>query len=117
MALRDFSNHKTIYVDVDGTLLLWPGGRPGRVPRKGESGFGAPPAINEKLVNALKLWKLAEVDQGRTLVIWSHGGRVHAELAGRLTGLSQYVDAFLPKPRLWIDDHKTPWAGTLIEGP
>lgn len=117
MAGRDLSKFKSIYVDVDGTLLLWPGGRPGRVPRRTEPGFGESPAINSALVASLIEWKISEVAEGRTLVVWSHGGRGHAELAGRLTGLTPYVDAFLPKPRLWIDDHTNPMVGTAIEKP
>lgn len=99
-----------IYVDVDGTLLIWPG-KPGRVPRKGEAGHGFPPRINYRLVNALQNWHRC----GKVLVLWSRGGVGHCEYAARLCGLAP--DACLPKPRIAIDDSpKTITAGEKKRG-
>ena len=98
-----FKNHlgvyieRTVYVDVDGTLLIWPGPRPGRVPRKGELEFGLPPAVNTKLVKRLR-------DSGAQIIIWSRGGEAHAEYAARFCGLDDIVTACLTKPDLIVDD-------------
>lgn len=92
------NRYDVLYVDVDGTLLRWPGLKPGRVPRPGEPGHGARPTVNAELVAALKEWHRA----GRTLVVWSHGGAEHARMAANLCGLSPA--ACLPKPRAAIDD-------------
>lgn len=86
-----------IYVDVDGTLLIWPG-EAGRVPRPGEPHHGGPPAINVPLVEQLKAWHRA----GRALVFWSRNGTKHCQMAARLTGLKPL--ACLPKPNAAIDD-------------
>lgn len=93
-----FDAYAALYVDVDGTLLLWPGDRPGRVPRRGEPHYGEPPAVNTSLVTELKRWH----QPPRTLVIWSHGGAAHAAMAANLCGLSPA--ACLPKPSCAIDD-------------
>lgn len=99
-----------VYVDVDGTLLLWPD-RPGRVPRPGEPGHGKPPTINKALADALRAWHRG----GRCLVLWSRGGKAHCEYAAQLCGLKP--DACLPKPRVAIDDKPiTVTAGEVKRG-
>lgn len=87
----------TIYVDVDGTLLIWPG-KAGRPPREGEAGFGEIPKVNAPLVEALRRWHR----DGKVLVFWSRGGTKHCEFAAQLCGLKP--NACLPKPRIAIDD-------------
>ena len=94
----NLSAYRVVFVDVDGTLLLWPGERPGRVPRPGEPGHGQPPAINRGLVDALKAWH----GDGRVLVIWSRGGIDHCRMAAQLCCLKP--DACVPKPDAAIDD-------------
>lgn len=94
-----------IYVDVDGTLLFWPG-KPGRQPGPGEAGFGELPKINKPLADCLRSWH----KKGRTLVVWSRGGPEHCKLAAKLCGLNP--DACLYKPEICIDDH----ANTVTAG-
>ncbi len=86
---------RTIYVDVDGTLVFWPGNRPGRYPRKGESGYGEDPAINAKLVERLNA---SDAD----IVIWSRSGKAHAEWAAKYCNINAI--ACLSKPNLMVDD-------------
>lgn len=96
-ALSWCKNTPVVYVDVDGTLLLWPG-KAGRVPRPGEAGHGELPTLNQPLIDALKRWHR----DGKVLVLWSRGGTEHCRFAAKLCGLDP--DACLPKPKLAIDD-------------
>lgn len=93
--------YESVYVDVDGTLLLWPGRSPGAVPRPAEAGHGEPPAVNEPLVDVVKKWHR----DGRTPVVWSQGGAKHARMAADLCGLAP--GACLRKPAAVVDDHLT----------
>jgi hypothetical protein len=97
----NFDQYTSIYVDVDGTLLLWPWRKPGVVPRQGEDGFGLPPTLNTILIETLRKWHRGD----RTLVLWSFNGGEHAKMAASLCNLNP--DACLPKPRAIVDDtHK-----------
>lgn len=87
---RGETNH--LYVDVDGTLLIWP--TVAGSPRSGET-----PKVNEALVDCIKRW--LKVSKGR-LVIWSMGGPEHAELAATLCGFDTCI--CIAKPDLVIDD-------------
>lgn len=87
-----------IYVDVDGTIVFWPDPSPGRAMMPGDPRIGGP-RINQPMVDALKRFYVP----GKTcLVIWSRGGAVHAKKMAEFCGLS--ADAYLPKPRLVVDD-------------
>lgn len=90
--------YTSIYVDVDGTLLFWPGKKKGHVPRPGEKEYGKAPEINQPLVNALKNWHKGN----NVLVLWSKGGVEHCEKAASRCDLNP--DACLPKPQVAIDD-------------
>lgn len=96
----DLSRYSSVYVDVDGTLLIWPGSDPGRMPLFGEHGYGQQPTINRELVEQLKKWKKSGPDN--TLVIWSRNGTKHAFRAAAACELT--ADACLPKPDVAIDD-------------
>lgn len=87
------TNH--VFVDVDGTLLIWP-------TRAGSPGPGEVPKVNQPLVDQLKAWK---VKTGGTLVIWTRGGTAHAEMARKLCGLDAICVA---KPEVTIDDADAP---------
>lgn len=83
----------TIFVDVDGTLLLWP--TVAGAPRPGEV-----PTVNQPLVDAIKRWLYA--DTARRLVIWTMGGTEHAVMAATICGLPMAI--CLAKPEFIIDD-------------
>lgn len=80
-----------VFVDVDGTLLIWPT-NPG-APRPGEV-----PTVNTRLVAMLK----EAQRRGLKVVIWTMGGQAHAEMARRLCGLEGAI--CIPKPDIVIDD-------------
>lgn len=82
---RGETNH--LYVDVDGTLLIWPT-NPGS-PRPGEQ-----PRINVELVECIKRWQSVS---GGQLVIWSMGGVKHCEMAAELCG---FIGVCIAKPDL-----------------
>jgi len=94
----------SLFVDVDGTLLLWPG-KPGRVPRHGEPHYGEPPTINSPLVDALYAWKA--VSPGRFLAVWTRGGAEHARMAVALCAINAIVDVCILKPDAFVDDAPT----------
>lgn len=87
---RGETNH--VYVDVDGTLLIWPT-RPG-APQPGET-----PRVNSALVDCLKSWQRSS---GGRIVVWTMGGCAHAEMAADLCGLESVT--CIAKPDLVIDD-------------
>lgn len=94
--LTQIKKQKSIYVDVDGTLLIWPEPNPGvRQP-------GVEPEIHWDLVRVLRKWKQEFPE--KELIIWSANGKKHAQKVTHLCGLQHYVDAFLTKPSMCIDD-------------
>jgi hypothetical protein len=96
---------KTVYCDVDGTLLLRPDGTPG-TPHYVRNEHGAITGgyvVNRALVNALKIWLGS--DPQNFLVIWSMGGEPHAEFAMHACTLDfGYNVGTAPKPDLILDD-------------
>lgn len=78
-----------LYVDVDGTLLLW---HP-KTPHKAHSLPN--PRINTQLVRAIIQWYQLHF----TLVIWSATGQQHAKYAAELNGLQPTI---LKKPEMII---------------
>jgi hypothetical protein len=74
-----------IYVDIDDTLVR---------------SFGSkrmPMTHMVALVRSLK-------ERGAQLYCWSSGGAAYARSAAEELGLSNCFEAFLPKPRLLLDD-------------
>ena len=99
--------HRPAYVDVDGTLVIWPGPKAGRVPRRNHPHCGELPAINHELVNKL-------IKQDERIIVWSRGGAKHAKDAAEFCGIMHLVIACLEKPRTVIDDSPNPFRGTEI---
>lgn len=79
----------TIYVDVDGTLLLW----------KGRYGDGVPKA-NAALIAHLS----AAANAGTLIYLWSRAGAAHAKQAAEFCGCRHLFTAFLHKPQQTFDD-------------
>lgn len=90
----------TIYVDVDSTLLMWPNG----------VDVGAP-IINSRLVIELLKWRAGR--PGGTIVVWTTGGKAHAEKAAQLCFPSDTAIVCVAKPDLIVDDGAQ-ILGTLI---
>lgn len=80
----------TVYVDVDSTLLMWPNG----------VNNGAP-VINVRLVAELLKWRKGRAG---TIVIWTTGGKAHAEKAAQLCFPGDLDVTCVAKPDLVIDD-------------
>lgn len=92
-----------VYVDVDGTLILWPGDNPGRLPRKPtELGFGVAPIVNYDLL--LKLRKLYKTGKYE-IYVWSWGGAEHARNMVKLARIEDIVSGCLTKPFIVFDDN------------
>lgn len=103
--------HATVYVDVDGTLVKWPGDFPGRLPRKpDEPGFGKPPLPNEKLIG----WLREQHEKGTEIYIWSRGGSQHAKNMSEFVNIDDIVKGYLTKPHMVIDDDPNWIAATKI---
>lgn len=86
---------ESVFVDVDGTLLIWSEPAPGTVD------IGGKPKINWKLIHRLRDWKR---DTGGEIVIWSGNGKQHAQWAVEVAEIGDIVDAVHAKPRAMIDD-------------
>ena len=81
----------TIFIDVDGTLLI-----------DGQA--------NKKLV----AW-LSAVPAGQfEIILWSSRGKDHAEKAARFTGTTSYFAAIISKPNYIIDNDGLKWV-RLVE--
>lgn len=93
---------RAAFVDVDGTLVLWPAPDVGRVPRGGEAGTGEAPVVNAKLVERLRALKR----DGWEIYVWSRGGTKHADRAVAYCGIADIVEATLPKPSRLYDDSR-----------
>jgi len=76
-----------VYVDVDDTLVRSTGGT--RIPL---------PAVVEH-VKQLKA-------DGATLYLWSAGGAEYCRATAIELGIEDCFEAFLPKPRIMIDDQE-----------
>lgn len=119
---RGETNH--LYVDVDGTLLVWPKpGNPGGPTDaqkanawaylRGEAHDAAVlPTINAQLVSRIKDW---HARSGGNLMIWSMGGSYHSELARRFCGLEHERVFCLAKPDLAVDDNPLVWSKRRLD--
>ncbi len=76
---------KTIYVDIDNTLVIW----------EGENFYGHP----EHIESIKKFYK-----RGHTLVAWSAGGAGWADHAVQSLNLESYFTLAIGKPDWFIDD-------------
>lgn len=86
---------KTIFIDVDGTLVFWPGKDPG------VKTSTTTPEINTKLIEKIIEWK----KQGNDIIVWSAAGKVHAKWVVGYVGIEKYVDYISAKPNIYVDDN------------
>ncbi len=95
---KGLHKYQTIFVDVDGTLIIWSGDRPGRA-------FSGSPKVNTKLIDFLKTAK--KENPNVKIYVWSTGGQDHARWAVDYADLNGYVDYCMAKPGLIVDDSFT----------
>lgn len=79
----------TVYVDVDGTLLLW----------RGRYGDGTP-LINAPLVERIR----QQHKDGVRIYVWSRAGAKHAKMATTFCGIVDIVSGHMHKPQEMVDD-------------
>lgn len=93
---------KTVFCDVDDTLIAWHPSLAEEDVVILEDGSGQKRAFKvlRKNVEALKLHNA----RGHYVVVWSHGGWEWARRAVDLLGLEPYVDLVIAKPAWAIDD-------------
>lgn len=101
MTYYKLSDKRTVYVDVDDTLIMW------------GADINDPEAKCLSLVNGNLVIKLHKkhiqlvkdlYTIGWNVVIWSQGGSDHAEDVIKQIGLANYVHIIAPKPESYIDD-------------
>lgn len=106
-------DRRTLYVDVDETLLLhnksnFPVSEHVTVACNGRSFVGVPHTKNINLM--IKFYKL-----GYDVYVWSKTGKSWAQAVVRTLGLDQYVEACLSKPDFYMDDKGAQeWIGTRV---
>ena len=106
-----------VYVDVDGTLLLWPtvqgAPSPEELRNARDKVLGLPhtpsmlPRPNARLIAELHRWYVTRIAKGGSpvIVIWSMGGRAHALMAAELCDFPRAMHIrCMPKPDCIIDD-------------
>lgn len=91
---EDLARHRTIAMDVDGTLILWSGPTPGS-PGSGE------PKPNVALIERMMRWKALG---DRDWIVWSGNGKEHAWRMVAGLGLQAHVHIVSAKPTLMLDD-------------
>ncbi len=100
MSATRFDDRDIVYLDVDGTLILWSAQHPYKA-------FSAAPRVNVALAHEVRVWKSqrphGDIDK-RFLAMWSAGGQDHARWAAKEAEIDDLVDAYLPKPQAIIDD-------------
>jgi hypothetical protein len=95
------SDRKTVFCDVDETLVLWKDD-----PTDLQNSVIQ--VANGNLVVKFHRRHIALVKQffviGWNVIIWSQGGSDHAEHVVKACGLQDHVHAILPKPDVVLDD-------------
>lgn len=89
-----FQTPKVVFVDVDGTLLLF-----------------NPLHVNAKLVEWLKVKK----QNGFELVLWSARGEQHAKQIAGIAEIEHLFSHFLSKPGYIVDDKNWRWTSFVTK--
>lgn len=95
---KHLKKFQTLFVDVDGTLIIWSGAHPGRA-------FSGSPKVNTKLADWLITTKKGNPNV--QIYVWSRGGQQHARWAVQYAHLDGYVAQCMAKPDLFVDDSFT----------
>jgi predicted HAD superfamily phosphohydrolase YqeG len=102
---------KTIYVDVDDTLIFWTG-TDTAVNTKFVKINGETFRCNLPLVEKLHILKAA----GYKIIVWSQGGGDWARDVSEAIGITDLIEACLAKPMFYYDDLPVDkWIGKRID--
>lgn len=99
-------NDKTLYVDVDETLVTFNEIRSDEIKEHIKSEDGSIDAhvyINHKNVAHLK----KHAARGHSIFVWTHGGWAWAQAVVRHLHLEDYITLVLSKPSWYMDDLKS----------
>ncbi len=103
MRTAGLTGRDNLFVDVDGTLLLWADDRPGHALKTADGFIDYKAAtVNRPLCDELFNWIEAS-PHNRRLFIWSAGDVPHCEHAAAMCGLTP-IATIIPKPGGMIDD-------------
>jgi FMN phosphatase YigB (HAD superfamily) len=101
MSYFKLSDKRTVFVDVDGTLIMW-----GADPLDPESKVLS--LANGSITIKLHKEHIQLVKDlfaiGWNVVVWSQGGSDHAEAVIKQIGLADFVHVITSKPESYIDD-------------
>lgn len=97
-----FPDNRTVYFDVDDTLIEWRlcGEKDAGAVRIEKDGHVFYKKVIQDHVDELKNQKMT----GNTVVVWSAGGGEWAATVVRALDLEKYVDVCLTKPDFYYDD-------------
>lgn len=97
-----FKDNRTVYFDVDDTLVEWKlcGEKDPGATRIEKDGHIFYKKVIQDHVDELKNQKMT----GNTVVVWSAGGGEWAATVVRALDLEKYVDVCLTKPDFYYDD-------------
>lgn len=106
-------DRKTLYCDVDDTLLIhnkseYPEEMHVSVPHNGRVFVGVP--HHKNILMLKKFYNL-----GYQIIVWSKTGATYASAVVSKLGLDQYVDYCLSKPDFYLDDKGAEeWIGPRV---
>jgi len=100
---KPIDTETSVYFDVDETLIQW---HPVEATHVVD---GVPVAVNKDVVKYMKqCWH-----EGLRICVWSQGGFIWAQKVGKAIGINLYVDHYLSKPNIYVDDiGHFMWMGT-----
>ena len=104
--MKVIKSHRTIFYDVDDTLVIWnwkavdPEGSGLIAIRDTQSNHTEHLLPHQRHIELLKQFKA----RGHTIVVWSQGGWQWAETVVRALGLEKLVDIVISKPDWYVDD-------------
>ena len=109
--MKTYLPEKSVYYDIDETLLLWTFEKTEENAHKAIIVDGVAVLPNEPMIASLKRNKV----RGFGIVVWTHSSASWAKKAIRLLKLDDYVDFITHKPCKYYDDMRCDeWMGVWI---
>lgn len=98
--MRTVKNEKTIFIDVDDTLVKWSNRDLTNLITINDRSGPISLSPNEFTIAELKRHK----KEGKAIIVWSQGGYKWATKVVKALQLVEYVDMIISKPCLFYDD-------------